>query len=163
MYNKPYPWLPKKAVEFMESYLDKNMDVLEFGCGHSTIWMGDKVNSVWSVEGNAEWRTGIYDKVKHWSNVFIELQLHPWVVPPRMNQEWDFILVDGRSRVKCFKAALPYLKEGGVIMLDNSEREEYAECFEMVKGWKMFDAYGPDFTGTWTYPNWRCTWWVKTY
>lgn len=162
MYNKPYPWLPGDAVRFLDEYLNREMDVLEFGCGQSTIWISHRVNMIHSVETNETWALHFKNKFTIDNvNANIEINLHPWESPKRADMMWDFILVDGRKRVWCFTESLPYLKPGGVIMLDNSEREEYAECFDLVKGWEQHDSFGPDYTGEWTYPNWKCTWWIK--
>jgi hypothetical protein len=38
---------------------------------------------------------------------------------------YDIIVVDGRDRVNCIRHAVDALSEVGVIVLDNSEREEY--------------------------------------
>ena len=165
MYNTGYPWLPKGAVEFLEKYLKEGMTVLEFGAGGSTTWISARVGAmgmVWSVETDEGWASKIRDKltVKN-INVNIETRQDAWRAPGQMQQDWDFVLVDGRDRVKCFVEALPYLNSGGIIMLDNSEREEYAECWNHVEGWEQHHAYGPDYTGTFDYEDWRCTWWIK--
>ena len=49
---------------------------------------------------------------------------------------FDYISVDGRARMHCLVRALPLLKpEGGVLLLDNSERELYQKAFDMVPSW----------------------------
>ena len=42
----------------------------------------------------------------------------------------DVIAVDGRDRVNCVKHAMPKLKPGGVLVLDDSHRPRYREAFE---------------------------------
>ena len=161
MYDTGYPWLTGGAVKFLMKYLKQHMFVLEFGCGASTVWMSKKVGWITAVDDNKAWvkktkiaepsavvilRKRPYNNVFGWSDDALPI---------------DFILVDGRDRVKCFRSVLPKLKPGGVIMLDNSERPEYKECFDMVKDWKMEWSAGPDYTGTWTYDGWMTTWWTK--
>ena len=49
---------------------------------------------------------------------------------------FDYISVDGRARMHCLVRALPLLKpEGGILLLDNSERELYQKAFDMVPSW----------------------------
>lgn len=43
---------------------------------------------------------------------------------------FDVILIDGRSRSSCIKHALPKLKSGGLLVLDNSDREYYTTFFK---------------------------------
>ncbi len=49
---------------------------------------------------------------------------------------FDYISVDGRSRMQALERALPLLKpQGGILMLDNSDRSRYQEAFDMVPSW----------------------------
>lgn len=41
------------------------------------------------------------------------------------DEYFDIILVDGRSRPACIKHAVPKLKKGGLIILDNADRSYY--------------------------------------
>ena len=46
------------------------------------------------------------------------------------NDYFDVAIIDGRSRVQCLKNSLPKVKEGGIIVLDNSERTHYQKIHE---------------------------------
>ena len=62
---------------------------------------------------------------------------------------FDYISVDGRVRMPCLERALPLLKpEGGILLLDNSEREQYQVAFDMVPSrWlKVSGALRPALT-----------------
>ncbi len=48
---------------------------------------------------------------------------------------FDCVVVDGRSRPSCLVHAMPQIKEGGFLVLDNSEREYYRE-----KTWPMLQG-----------------------
>jgi hypothetical protein len=41
------------------------------------------------------------------------------------NNYFDIVLVDGRSRPACLRHSMPKIKKGGLLVLDNSEREYY--------------------------------------
>jgi predicted O-methyltransferase YrrM len=47
-------------------------------------------------------------------------------------QYFDIVLVDGRARSACVEAALPKIKSGGLMILDNAERKEYASIHELL-------------------------------
>ncbi len=67
---------------------------------------------------------------------------------------FDLILVDGRARPSCIQLALPHLKAGGFLIVDNTERPYYLAYFHdaLAVGFdlqmeKYFPvAYTPDFS-----------------
>ena len=67
---------------------------------------------------------------------------------------FDFILVDGRARVDCIVRSIPKLKPGGILVLDNSERERYGKAYDLLKGWpKIFTTTGFTDTTLWFKPG----------
>ena len=59
---------------------------------------------------------------------------------------FDLILVDGRARPACIQQALSQLRPGGLLVVDNAERDYYTAAFE--DGFKMqfepvLTAYSP--------------------
>jgi hypothetical protein len=71
-------------------------------------------------------------------------------------QSFDLVLVDGRARPACIAESLPYLKSGGLLVLDNAERERYWTAFrdifehdfEVILDRQGPVPYSPDFTIT---------------
>ncbi len=69
---------------------------------------------------------------------------------------FDLILVDGRARPSCTQQAIPHLKKGGFLVVDNTERPHYLAHFKEVIATQFTVeenrigpiAYTPDFTGT---------------
>lgn len=69
---------------------------------------------------------------------------------------FDLILVDGRARPSCIQQALPHLKTGGLLVIDNTERPYYlapfstlfAEQFSTELHLRAPVPYTPDFTRT---------------
>ncbi|MGB5978924.1 MAG: hypothetical protein WBG62_16030 [Cyclobacteriaceae bacterium] len=51
------------------------------------------------------------------------------------DDHFDFILVDGRSRVECALNSLSKLKSGGVMALDNAERPRYRPVHAILREW----------------------------
>ncbi|MBK5277414.1 MAG: class I SAM-dependent methyltransferase [Bacteroidia bacterium] len=52
------------------------------------------------------------------------------------NEHFDFIIVDGRARVECCLNAIPKLKEGGLFVLDNSDRDRYKPISKVLENWQ---------------------------
>jgi hypothetical protein len=69
---------------------------------------------------------------------------------------FDVVLVDGRARASCIRQALPHLKKGGLLVIDNTERSYYLTAFadvmknEFITELHLFapSPYAPDFTRT---------------
>jgi hypothetical protein len=68
------------------------------------------------------------------------------VISQYPDSSFDIISVDGRSRNACIRAALKKLRPGGMLILDNSERLQYAQSFDVLSdfGVRMsFAGCGP--------------------
>lgn len=48
------------------------------------------------------------------------------------NDFFDIVLVDGRSRPSCIMHAIPKIKKGGLLILDNSERSYYLKMTQEI-------------------------------
>lgn len=58
--KREIPWIVPEATIFLKGLLTKDMSVLEFGSGGSTIFFARRTKNVVSYENNIEW----YDAVK---------------------------------------------------------------------------------------------------
>ncbi|MCA6075226.1 class I SAM-dependent methyltransferase [Fulvivirga sedimenti] len=146
------PWTSPASIAIFRKILSSDMKGFEYGSGGSTLFFAKLLNHLVSVEHDTGWYRKVEDQIKGLSNVDYEL------IPPKLNSgkpdyteysdyilqfpenSFDFVLVDGRNRVQCCKNAIDRLKPGGILVLDNSEREYYAEVFELLKGWKMVNT-----------------------
>lgn len=56
----------------------------------------------------------------------------------------DLIIVDGRDRVNCVKGSVGALSGAGIMVLDDSERNEYREAIDFLlsKGFRKIDFWG---------------------
>jgi hypothetical protein len=145
--NNPLPWVTYPFIDFIKQRLNHTMDVFEFGSGNSTLYYADKVASVSSVENDLLW----YDKVKssmprNASLFYCELKrggdyCH---FAENTGKKYDLIIVDGRDRVNCCVNSINSLKPGGVIVLDDSQRETYSVALEMLheNGFRKIDFWG---------------------
>ncbi len=65
----------------------------------------------------------------------------------------DFVSIDGRARVSCAEMAIPKLKSGGILLLDNSERARYKKIHTLLSSWaKISTTTGLTDTTIWRKP-----------
>lgn len=133
------PWWGKSIIDLIIKKLDKNMDVFEWGSGNSTLFWGQYVGGVVSVESDLEWYEKMERVIGHTKNIRLEycrLEYDGEYCRKilREEKEFDIILIDGRDRVRCAYHSIGKLKKNGIIIWDNSEREHYKEGYEFIKG-----------------------------
>lgn len=129
------PWLTYSFIDFIQDRLNKSHAIFEFGSGNSTIFYSKYTKQVVAVEHDLNW----YNKVKtllanNAELIYCELQSGLYAQSViNTNRKFDIIIVDGRDRVNCCKTAVNALTEEGVIILDDSERENYKEAHLFLK------------------------------
>lgn len=129
----PTVWMCDEAIDLLSRLLRPEMDVLEHGSGGSTLWLSERVKSVTAYENDLDWfnavklAAGENTKVIYWDRPN----------PPNLNRKYDIILIDGEPlevRGAWCKKAIKHIAPGGVIVLDNCNREQYAAEREMLQG-----------------------------
>ncbi|MCC7211921.1 MAG: class I SAM-dependent methyltransferase [Candidatus Brocadia sp.] len=154
--GNPIPWITYPTISFLEKRIKKHMTVFEYGCGYSTLWWASRVRHVISCEHDRQW----YEKMRNAMppNVelyYADLDLGNSYIKKiaEYQSKFDIVVLDGRDRVRCAKNALFALKENGVILWDNSDRNSYEEGFDYLfeKGFKKidFEGMGPVNTYSW--------------
>jgi hypothetical protein len=145
--GNPIPWFSYPFIDFLTPRLSKELTVFEFGSGNSTIFFAERVKKVISIEHNKEWYQ-IVNKSKP-ENVDLILTKSDSSKDyldafKNMNVFADVIIVDGIHRIDCLKVAIEKLSEKGVIILDDSERNEYKAGIDFVlqKEFKSLDFWG---------------------
>jgi SAM-dependent methyltransferase len=143
------PWVTYSFIDFIKTRLDKQHAVFEFGSGNSTYFYAKYAGLVVSVEHDKEW----YDKIEksdakpeNSELIYCELVRDGDYcrMPLKLEEKFDIIIVDGRDRVNCCKQSVDALTPGGVVVLDDSEREAYSEGVEFLlsKGFKHLPFSG---------------------
>ena len=84
------PWMSKEEISFVESFINKDSYMLEYGCGGSTLHFPDYVKGYCSIESDEEW----FKKIKeHPDNnaamVLIPPKAHEDVIRVAEKQERD--------------------------------------------------------------------------
>jgi predicted O-methyltransferase YrrM len=158
MTERTGPWLVESAVAFLDHKFFPF--IFEYGSGNSTLWFVNRCVHIYSVEHDKDW----YDKVSEMTarhpgvNVLLRDRPYAEAINEFPHIEFGLVIVDGRDRVECIKAAIPRLKSGGLLVLDNSERDEYKDGIALMEGWNRihFEQHSPDKYG-FTYPGWTTT------
>ena len=124
--GNPVPWYTYPAIEFLKQFDFSAASVFEYGSGNSTIFWSSRAARVVSVEDEEEWVEQLRPRLPPNCTFLYEHDLRRYPDAIRTSPgPFDVIVVDGparaRTRMKCAQAALPHLKPGGLIILDNSD------------------------------------------
>lgn len=168
--NTCEPWMARFAIVMLDQLLHTGMKALEWGTGSSTQWTLMRVGHLTSIEHDGQWAPAVRDAVgrtydaeflaRRWDSHVVrrgtpvqdgaaEYQdpdsfkdyASAEFIPARDEGKFDYVAVDGRSRMLCLKRALKLIKpEGGILLLDNSDRSWYTEHADIVPShWLRFD------------------------
>jgi hypothetical protein len=124
--GEPVPWYTYPAIEYLRQLDFSDKTVFEYGSGYSTLFWAGAARRVVSVEEDEKWYAVLAGKLPANCELILETDLlaYPDVIA-RYPDGFDVIVVDGaargRTRLKCSRAALPRLRPGGLIILDNSD------------------------------------------
>lgn len=124
-YGENIPWYNYAFIHFIEERLNNDMIVYEYGCGNSTLWWSKRVKYVYSIENDSYWFNKISSQIPF--NVQIELKKDIDSYTQNIKKYemvYDIIIIDGKFRYECFINSIKYLKNDGVLIWDNSDREE---------------------------------------
>jgi predicted O-methyltransferase YrrM len=152
------PDMNEENVKFIEKYLSKEKNMLEFGSGGSTIHFSRYVKHIISVEHDPYWSHQVQkylnlEKIKNASLIHVkpnaqfelgstpktqrQIEFYDYIRVPDFIKEnipdfsFDIVFIDGRARVECAKYIFPLLhKDSIVIMHDYFGRHRYHSVLE---------------------------------
>ncbi len=138
------PIITKEAIQFLENFFQQksNAKVLEFGSGSSTIWLSKLTKNLTSIEHDGRWFQQVKNYIQKQKNchpVDIQLLPRPYdkICAKFPEASFDLIIVDGRDRMKCFEASIKLLKPGGILMLDDAQRQRYKQAQDLLRDWQF--------------------------
>lgn len=127
--GEPVPWFTYPAIDFIERKIAPDFKVFEWGSGNSTLWWAGRVAEVHAVDDNPLW----YDKVRARLPANAKLTFaenddaYVDAISGYGDGYFDVIVIDGSARNECAARAARYLKHGGFIVFDNSDRNAFAD------------------------------------
>lgn len=130
------PWWGKTIIDLVVKKLNKDMRVFEWGMGNSTLFWSQYVGEVVSIESDLYWYKKMSEIIPR--NVraqYCELKYGGEYCQKIIDEQekFDIILIDGRDRVRCAINSLEKLKENGIIIWDNTDRDEYRDGYAYLK------------------------------
>lgn len=145
--GNPIAWYTYPFLKFIESRLSNTFSVFEFGCGNSTLWYALKVKSIKAVEHDKVWFELVKKKLPSNAEVvFKELTNKGEYSREVLNSKilYDLIIIDGVDRNNCALNAIKQLSQQGILIFDNTDREEYLESISTIinLGFKKIDFWG---------------------
>lgn len=146
-YGNPLPWMNYPMISLLKERLRKEHHVFEYGSGYSTHFFAKRANEVTSVEYDEVWYNNVKVQLPDNAQVLFRTKDYDGGYCRAIletNKMYDLVIVDGRDRVNCAKIALGRLKQEGVLILDDSQREQYlpAHDYFMEKGFKFLHLEG---------------------
>jgi hypothetical protein len=165
--NDMKPWMQEDQIKLVERILltfkGRKINILEWGSGGSTLYFTEflekhNIDFNWiSVEHSLKWYRSFIEKVPQ-AKIKVILKNQKKENPATINLDhyvhfpreyalknknlrmFDFILVDGRARARCLIEAKYLVKEDGVILLHDAEREKYHYAFRYFDAWEMINS-----------------------
>jgi glycosyltransferase involved in cell wall biosynthesis len=144
------PWFNYAFLHFLTSKACsawRTWRVLEFGSGYSTIWWSRRVGEVISIEHNAEWIALISKLLSPNATILTRTPTDPDAYIETAFEQaglFEVIIIDGIHRENFTPMLASKLAEGGVIILDNSERSAYRplKAGFISSGFKEIEFFG---------------------
>lgn len=162
MIDLKIPWWTYSSIIYLKTFLDKKktLEAFEYGPGASSFWLKQFCKSITFVEHDEIFYGVFKSLIKN------EKKISGRLVLPSQNyygkylskkegwngfgfenyvksigevgKKFDIIVIDGRCRVLAFEYSKKFLKKGGIIIFDNSNRNRYKSIFELEKNYKRF-------------------------
>jgi Methyltransferase domain len=181
------PWMTFPAIAFLEKTLRPGMRVFEWGSGGSTLFFAQRAKELIAIENDAAWAEKVRaacpratiehipqddtpsatdfdptDPAAFFSNSALHrgatFRRYAERIAAFPDAHFDLVVVDGRARPSCIAQAMPKLKPGGWLLLDNAERPWYARARALLDAWPMRDFTGP---GPYVASFWQTVVWQK--
>jgi len=147
-----FPWINYATIQFIHYHISKNMRVVEFGAGGSSIFFLTRGVHLVSIEHDEIWIKSVRKKLskklqKNWTYHLIRPDNENTNIPSPeaylapldqlSDSSIDLFLIDGRHRVESIKRAMDKIRPGGYLVLDNCDRPEYSKSFEILANWSL--------------------------
>ena len=148
--GNPLPWYTYPAIEYLVQFDYQNKKIFEYGCGYSSAFWAERALNVTSIEDNQTYFER-WKKEFNMQNLNIRYREEGEIYEKAIFEDetkYDVIVIDGKRREECAQAAVQKLADGGMIILDDSDRintsQEYVNAAEILKQANLLqvDFYG---------------------
>jgi len=144
------PWYTYPAIEYVKNHDFKELNILEYGSGNSSIFYLSRGAAVTSVEDNHSW----YEKIRRncrirGHNYVLAHCQSDYVERPEVIDA-DIIVIDGSWRTECVSFVISKISSGesvpSWVVFDNSDRYPVSiRKLDEELGWPRVDfcGFGP--------------------
>ena len=149
----PLPWITFDATRAIQKHLSPRSTMFEFGGGNSTLYWAQRCAAVHTVEGDLEWYAMLDKAIRErkMSNIFLmheeEKGKYANAINASGQESYDVVVVDGDFRRECIHAAVPRIKRGGLLIVDNTDWHWFRNnpIAGIPSDWKfeVFQGYAP--------------------
>lgn len=150
--GRELPWMNYAFIAFIEERLRRDMRVLEYGAGYSTVFWSRHVHSVHAVEHSGFFSGLIADRLPPNAEVVLHTDADgvPYsrrgaeVAARHGGLRFDLVVIDGIHRVETAQASVELLTDDGVLVWDDAARPAYRPGFEALaaRGFRRLDFEG---------------------
>lgn len=146
------PWWPYDAAHWVATMLPSQPRVFEYGGGGSTLWLEDLGAIATVTEHDEQWHAQLASALSPNTRLLLRPSQEFGVVTSAVapgyfdsyvgaidgepDEGFDLVIVDGRARVECVRHAMPKVKPGGLLLLDDSDRTRYKTALELLATWE---------------------------
>jgi hypothetical protein len=151
--GEPIPWYTYPAIEYLSQLDARDLSVFEFGTGSSSLFWAARARRVYAVENDPAWHARIAAQRPPNLQLFLREAKDGYVACLAEQQErFDLIVIDGRWRRACARLAPQHLREGGLLVLDNSDWHPLTAADLRAAGFLQIDfsGFGPLNAYAWT-------------
>jgi SAM-dependent methyltransferase len=167
------PWMNYSVIDYLSEHIKLDARIFEYGSGSSTVYWAKRGASVVSVEHDKSFFLSQCSQLKQYSNVdYVLAEPQPTEAGQGSFQSretfsstiymgycfedyvgsirrfpvnsFDVVTVDGRARAACIRECVDWLRPGGLLILDNSDRTRYHQAIsDALSHWVRVDFRGP--------------------
>lgn len=149
------PFFVHNSIDFLEERIQSTWTCFEWGSGWSTVWLSELTAHVVSMEHDPAWHVQTVQFLATYGYTNVEVILksldagyadHILTFP---DNHFDLIEVDGRRRADCIRNAIAKLKPGGILVIDDSQRDAYQKSIVEtgIRKWEHVDFYSGNSEG----------------
>jgi hypothetical protein len=145
--GKPIPFMSYAAVDLLTRRVPPGITVFEFGSGYSTLWWASRVGRVIACEHDRKWRDLVVAMAPRNVEVLYRTDNESRAYAESINEAphpIDVVVIDGGPRVECARACLPFVAPNGIIIWDDTDRDQYRPGIQELRdaGFKQLQLSG---------------------
>ena len=140
-FGNALPWMNFSFLHFIENRLSKNLSILEFGGGYSTVYWARNTKCVYGIEHDPFFVDTLRPQLPDNGHLLVpgdgNSREYEFMCEIAFEQndrnKFDVLIIDGIKRNECFEESIQYLKDNGIVIWDDSSRNTYTSSFEKLE------------------------------